>query len=320
MADEDMPILAEQIRASDANIDVLIYEINEVAGFLDWLAGHDASSVLVWNVSDGIRGFRGSLIPALARLLGVPYFGNPVPAQALAQDRFKLSAVARDAGVPVPRCFLARGDQVASSRDTVFEAPRYFVKTNSYGNKVGLGSDAIVATMAGALGNAATIQARFGDDAIVQEYIGGMELRATCLLGPRGMRFSLCHVNFSDPQGNALPYYQITPTGYIGNNFFTPLESTDGFPRDEALRLYAEVGASVRNLTSALGLRDYWAMDFRVDEAGHPLLIDLNTGAFPLGDAFDLHARLEHDLEFPAALTRALHLSHAESLRSPAEQ
>lgn len=320
MADEDMPALAEKIYTASPNCDVLVYEINELDNFLSWVSGRDHSSIIVWNVSDGVKRFKGSLIPALARLIRIPYFGNPVPAQSMAQDRFKLCSVARDADVPVPRCFLARGQRVVSADDTVFEAPRYFVKTNSYGNKVGLRLNAIAPTMEAALDGAKTILVHFNDDTAIQEYVEGTEIRASYIRGQNGTRFSLCHVGFYDQHGHSLPFYQITPDGYWGEEEFTPLEELERFTKEEVSRIYADVGRSVDILTASLGLRDFWAMDFRLDKAGHPLLIDLNTGAFPKGEAFENHARSVHGLGFGEALVQALHLSHAESVTRVPEE
>lgn len=319
-ADSDVPALAKAIREEAPQLKVHIFEIDQVEEMLEWLDTVDRASVILWNVSDGLRRFRGALIPGLARLVGVAYFGNPVRAQALGQDKFKLSAVARESGVRVPRGFLARGNRVVSAPHTVFDTPRYFVKTNSYGNKVGLGANAIAADIPSALAVSAKIEARFKDECIVQEYLPGMELRATCLRGWNGMKFSLCRVDFFDRAGTMLPHYRISADGYVGDDYFTPIESIDGLPAAEVRRLYREIGASIDLLTSALGLRDYWAMDFRLDAEGSPHLIDLNTGAFPSGEAFEYHARVGHSASFGQVLSRALHISHEATLKQPPEE
>lgn len=320
LSDKDVHNLVKLIEGTSPHIKVIAYEINRIDDLLDWIKTVDRSSVIIWNTSDGLRRFRGSLIPALSRLLGIPYFGSPIPAQALAQDRFKLSAVAREAGVPVPRGFLARGAQVVSADHTVFEAQRFFVKTNSYGNKVGLRANAITMDIPSAFAASSMIESRFKDDALIQEYLPGMELRATCLRGPNGMDFSLCRVDFFDQAGQTLQHYEINSDGYIGNDHFTPLEMAEGVTELEVLRLYREIGDSVQRMTKSFGLRDYWAMDFRLDEEGRPRLIDLNTGAFPKGDAFGYHAQMRHGLSFGQALVRALHLSHEQSLIEPLEE
>lgn len=84
--------------------------------------------------------------------------------------------------------------------------------------------------------------------------------------------------------------------------------------------MYGEIGQSVERLTSALELRDYWAMDFRLDKNGRPLLIDINTGAFTKGEAFRSHAEMVHGMSLGQALLRALYLSYSDSVSCPPEQ
>ncbi|WP_333826136.1 hypothetical protein [Pinisolibacter sp.] len=319
-AEDDVLLLSDLLRFSTPSFCIHIYEIEQIDELIDWIKGIDRSKLLIWNVSDGLRQFRGSLIPALARLLKVSYFGSPIAAQALAQDRFKLSAVASEAGILVPRCFLARGAKIVSAPHTIFDGSRYFVKTNSFGNMVGLNANRAVLDIRSALIAAEEIDCRFHDESLIQEYLPGIEIRASYIAGTADDSFSLCLVDFFDKEGGVIPHYEIAPSGYIGDDYFRPIEEVDVLDHLEVERLYREVGRSVNVLKRILGLKDYWAMDFRLDAGGIPKLIDLNTGAFPKGDAFRHHARLRHSADFGDALAACLKFSHAQSAEHPPEE
>ena len=55
---------------------------------------------IVWALTDGVRFYRGSSVPALARLEGFPRFGSPSTTAHLCQDKFASLALAFAAGLP----------------------------------------------------------------------------------------------------------------------------------------------------------------------------------------------------------------------------
>src|ERR1700679_822408 len=93
---------------------------------------------LLWNMTDGQAGFRGSHVINFAMLSGLPYFGCPPYAQALGQDKFKLFSLCRQIGVRVPPSALVEDGEVMTSFLSDTDADDLFVKPNSGGNKVGL--------------------------------------------------------------------------------------------------------------------------------------------------------------------------------------
>ena len=65
---------------------------------------------IVWALTDGVRFYRGSSVPALARLEGFARFGSPATAAHLAQDKFASLALASAAGLSVPPTRLMEGE------------------------------------------------------------------------------------------------------------------------------------------------------------------------------------------------------------------
>src|SRR5271166_3611732 len=84
---------------------------------LDGLAQHlrglapQRERTIVWALTDGVRFYRGSSIPALARLEGFPRFGSPATAAHLAQDKFASLALAAAAGLAAPPTLLMEGER-----------------------------------------------------------------------------------------------------------------------------------------------------------------------------------------------------------------
>jgi D-alanine-D-alanine ligase len=66
---------------------------------------------IVWALTDGVRFYRGSSVPALARLEGFPRFGSPSTAAHLAQDKFASLALASASGLDVPPTLLVAGER-----------------------------------------------------------------------------------------------------------------------------------------------------------------------------------------------------------------
>ena len=68
------------------------------------------AETIVWALTDGVRFYRGSSVPALAQLEGFARFGSPSTAAHLAQDKFASLALASAAGLAVPPTRLMEGE------------------------------------------------------------------------------------------------------------------------------------------------------------------------------------------------------------------
>ena len=90
---------------------------------------------IVWALTDGVRFYRGSSVPALTRLEGFARFGSGATAAHLAQDKFASFALASAAGLAVPPTMLMEGETGIASLGPERQAQPLFVKPNTLGAK-----------------------------------------------------------------------------------------------------------------------------------------------------------------------------------------
>jgi D-alanine-D-alanine ligase len=143
------------------------------------LASPDPERTLVWALTDGIAYFRGGAAPALARLNGLRTIGADDSLFALCQDKFRSGAVLGALGLPVPQAGLARnGEWLVEPPPS---ANGWFVKPNRLGAKIGIWPDSRCRDLDSALKLSRRIFSAYRDDAMVQPYVSGRNVRASFL-------------------------------------------------------------------------------------------------------------------------------------------
>lgn len=307
-------------------VDVRFGDPTTPAGWLDWLLERPAMT-LVWSVTDGIRYYRGSHAPALARLLGARSFGAPAAVQHLAQDKFKCGAVAAALGVRMPATGLMR-DGAWLSPPPPSPGP-WFVKPNTLGAKLGIWADSRVDDLTKAAELSSRIHERYRDDAVVQAYVPGFDVRVSYMaVAP-------------DPALHRLGLYRLDTGGggETGGAFMTMADNrtlsgtadTDGaasasragsaafVPR--MLDLAAEdpglaqvIAGLARTVAAGVGLRDVFSLDVRVSASGVPHLLEFEV--CPAVTIYDFRRYLaDHwGSDLPEALSRAVALAFERSV------
>lgn len=308
-------MLSRVARRNGARVELLTID-DFVRNFADFTTGKRRNRTLVWNITDGHASFKGSHIPSLAILAGMPYYGCPPYAQALGQDKFKLFLLCRAIGVPTPQSALADGGTIVSSFLEQTSGP-YFVKPNSFGNKVGLSYNSLQSDLAGAVRQAAVINRRYGNQAIIQEFIAGPEVR-----------FSFINANAAHDLRTPTFGYDVVDTIRWSNTAPVFISATqrdsaydkhsmedlwlwNGMP--EAARVHAieQMTAAVTLLARYVRLKDYFTIDFRIDAHDVPRLIDFNPGAFLDDDAVAGYTERKLHMPLPDAVFSAMRNSFA---------
>ena len=271
------------------------------------LAGADPTSTLVWTMTDGIAYFRGGAVPAMARLAGLRTFGADDSLFALCQDKFRSGAVLRALGLPVPPAGLARNGRWLAH--PVLSSQGWFVKPNRLGAKIGIWPGSHCPSLMEARALSRRIHEAYRDDAVVQPYVAGRNLRASFLaVDP-------------DAGAEAIGVYQVDS----GGDFQTMAESialhgetgvaarTRGEGANPALEpvgpsqpgIDAAIRAIAARLMEALGLRDVFSLDLRVEENGtiHLLEFEVCPG-LPCFD-FRAYCRDRWGMELAEAMAEA---------------
>src|SRR6516165_231673 len=162
----------EGIAAEFVAIDDLPARLRELAPLSD--------RTIVWTLTDGVRFYRGSSVPALARLEGFARFGSPAAAAHLCQDKFASLALASAADLPVAPTRLMAGDtEIAVLGDWPKPAYPLFVKPNTLGAKIGIFADSLCRDGLEAQDRARRIWERYHDRALIQPFVDGDDVRVS---------------------------------------------------------------------------------------------------------------------------------------------
>lgn len=238
----------------------------------------DPARTVVWTLTDGIAYFAGSLAPALARFAGHATIGAEASVFALCQDKFRSGAVLSALGLPLPPTALARNGEWLSPPEALAGASGYFVKPNRLGAKIGIWPDSRTDDLGHALDLSRRIHAAYRDDAVVQAYVPGANLRASFLdvdgradLARMGIWSVETGADFQT-MADSLALYGETGAAARAEGRYVEPTVTD--LRVTAPAAAAEVVAIARRLTRGLDIRDVFSMDLRLSEDGRPTLIE----------------------------------------------
>lgn len=288
-------------------------------------------STLVWTLTDGVRFYRGSSVPALARLAGFARFGSPAAAAHLCQDKFASLALASAAGLPVPPTRLMEGDtEIAALGDWPKPGGPLFVKPNTLGAKIGIFADSLCRDGSEANDRARRIWERYRDRALIQPFVEGDDVRVSFMdLGGE----------FADQLG--VERIVKDPGSETGGAFLTMRDNETlsgardtaggrgGFGaahaaaftprmvdlRDEAgersRRAVARIADLSARLVRLVGLRDVFSIDFRIGPDGEPTFFEFEVCPAVTIYDFQTYLRRRRDLSLGEALARALHLAYA---------
>lgn len=239
---DDLGQSAAALRAAEPD---LVFNMVEAAGGTDRLA---------------------YLGPALCESMGLPYTGCPASALAMAASKTKIKAFMDAAGVPTPAYFNGHG---------MGEGGPWIVKSATEHASVGVDAAHIVETAPEAKALVAKLSGDGGHWFAEQFIDGGGEYNVYMLSGEGGQGMQVLGVSeltfTNQPDGKPKIYdyaakwhFESADYEAMGRNYDVPAALAEG--------LEAHAWA----LWAGLGLRGAARLDFRVDGAGRPFVIDIN--------------------------------------------
>lgn len=189
-------------------------------------------------------------------VLGIPYTGCGVMASAIGMDKLRTKLVWKALDLPIPDFVLLHAD---SNWEEVAErlGLPIFVKPACEGSSVGVIKVKSVAELAAAFAEAS----KYDDVVLAEQFIGGGEYTAAVL------------------DGEVLPAIKIEPAtefyDYDAKYFRddTVYRCPCGLPAD----VETQIAAHVKRAFWAIGGRSWGRVDFLMDEAGKPYLLEVNT-------------------------------------------
>jgi D-alanine-D-alanine ligase len=225
---------------------------------IEWSDGQDLTELLragrvevVWNALHGTYGEDGC-VQGLLECLKIPYTGSGVLASALAMDKVLSKRLFDAAGIPTPRWgVLGEG-----------ESPRGFdfplvIKPSREGSTVGV----TIVEDEGGVAAAIAEARRCHGEVMVEDYIAGREASVAILddevLGSVEIRPHRAFYDYAAKYQSGDTEYLVPPTYAAEVSRVT---------EDAALRAYR-----------AVACRAHARVDVRIDDAGRPFVLEVNT-------------------------------------------
>jgi len=228
---------------------------------------------LVVNLVESLRGDGRliHLVPAVLESAGVSFTGASAAAIAASTDKIVAKRLMRDAGIPTPEWHA--GDSIGDLTDA---DARYIVKSVCEDASIGLDAGSVVA-MADVRPAMAARQARFGGAWFAERYIEGREFNLSILESPRGCQIlPVAEIRFIDYPASRPRIVDYEAKWLTGSFAFdhTPRHFVeDGVDTG----LVAELRRLALECWHLFGLRGYARVDFRVDAAGRPWVLEVNA-------------------------------------------
>ncbi len=223
---------------------------------------------LVFNLAEGLRGeCREAQVPALLEMLGVPYTASRVLALAVCLDKPACKRLLLASGVPTPRF-----DVVPVGVAAPTEGLRWplFVKPAGEGSSVGISEASLCQSVAEVATQVRHVHERFGEAALVEEFLPGREFTVG-ILGNDPLRvLPLTEINYAAlPLGSPHVYsYRFKQDLGDDRYYFCPAKL------DAALE--AAVSAVAVGAFRVTGCADVARVDVRLDADGRPLVLEVN--------------------------------------------
>ncbi len=272
---------------------------------LDTLAGtlRALSVDGVFNLVESLGGV-DRMMPAAAYLfeaLGLPYTGVPAAAIAVTTDKGLAKRLMRAAGVATPQW--ARCDRALA--EGLFTADSYIVKSLTDHASAGLDEEQVCEGAGAARSYLEGLPPHERCSRMVEQFVDGREFNISILettdgpqvLPPAEMRF----VDYPEGKPRVVGYRaKWDPEDFAYSHTVRSFELA---PEDRALA--ARMAEICRSCWDLFGLRGYCRVDFRVDKAGNPYVLEVNANPCLSPDAGFMAAAARAGME-PSQVVMAL--------------
>jgi D-alanine-D-alanine ligase len=249
---------------------------------------------MVFNMAYGIQGqSRYTHVPAMLEMLGIPYVGSSPAGHAVALDKVLSKMVFLQHNLPTPAFWLISNpeEDMADVRYPVIVKPK--MEAVSFGLRVAHNEEELRDAVR-------QIHQEFQQQTLAEEFIPGREF-AVALLG-------------NDPSIETLPIVEIDFAG--DPDGFQSADDKMHHPKGKICPAHLD-SCTVESLQSlsrqafrSLGLSDFSRVDFRMDSASTPYILEINsmaslnlTGSFVLAaqtSGLDFSNLVNHILEIAA--------------------
>jgi len=227
---------------------------------------------IVFNLVEGVDGL-GQLAPLAPQLLaelGARFTGVTAEAMAITNDKPRTKQILRDAGLPTPG-WSAPPDWQG------LKAGRYIVKAVLEDGSVGLDDGCVLSGAARVRARAKDCAARLGGFWFAEEFVEGREFNIAVLEEEGAPRI----LPMAEMRFEAWPHDKPRIVGYGAkwdeeSSGWRHTVRAFGVEANEPV-LAAKIDQACRRAWELFALSGFVRVDFRVDEEGEPLMLEINA-------------------------------------------
>jgi D-alanine-D-alanine ligase len=236
-----------------------------------------ADEPVVFNLVEGFWADEGqaNLVPTVIRSFGKACTGNDTQGLLLSLDKWQSKTLLRAAGLPTPQGLMVRPGQPIPARD-LFDGP-YIVKPVQADGSEGIDKNNIVRGCGKALREIVRqIHDQQGQPALIEQYIDGRELNISVIYRDGGLQgLPLTEIDFSafETERPRIVGYEAK---WLAESFeyrHTPHLVPAPLSKRRAQRIRDLAIAACRTLACF----EYSRVDFRLDQANRPYVLEVNA-------------------------------------------
>ncbi len=229
---------------------------------------NDLDVDMVFNVCEGYCGRnRESEVPVILEMHGIPFMGSDALTMGLTLDKLMAKKQFVAEGLPTPRYFGARDSKNLKDLNDI--GYPLMVKPCYEGTSKGITEKSRVNNFEELKTQVDLINNQYHQPAVVEEFI-------------RGSEFTVAVVGNENPQALNIAQVRIGDLLELGDEFFTFDRVADDAELDYLCP--AQISDELKNQMQSLAIRayesvdcrDFGRVDFRVDEQGHPYVLEIN--------------------------------------------
>jgi D-alanine-D-alanine ligase len=238
---------------------------------------------IVFNIAEGLHGeSRESHLPAILEMLDIPYTGSGPLTLAIALDKALTHQILSANGVPSPAFQVFSNPNEKRKRGLRFPL---VVKPLAEGSSKGIRSSSFVKDEFSLKKQVQWVTETYNQPAIVEEFISGREFTVGLIGNNEPNVLPPVEILLNKLPSQASPLYSYEAKWV----WDVPENPMDIFccPADISPKLERQIKKTATKTFKVLNCRDLCRMDMRLDEAGIPLVLEVNPlpGLIPDPDA-----------------------------------
>lgn len=227
---------------------------------------------LVFNLIEGFGGDTAgeARVTSLLELMGIPYTGCPPEAQTLGRSKARTKAILIGNGLPTARFWVVEpGDLLPVDP---WHGP-VIVKPEHEDASLGIDQSSVVSSPSDLAGRVDRLRSEHGPRVLIEEYLPGAEYNVGVIAIPSPIALPAAEIVYI-PEPGVWPILTYEAKWDEGSK--ADLASLPRCPAQIEPELARTLDTLAVKAFRACGCRDYARVDFRLDDDGQPMILEVN--------------------------------------------